>query len=184
MKSIALASLLLAYSSFALAAPESRSFEQQSDIAALVTIKTEETDATQAAAYVDAKENKQFIKEMLKMEGSPLAELKRKIEMDNCEQTSTPENDWIDGCGQVVITDEIRTSFGRGGWMSAGAGYTFFVGFMSDGTGRFFDATHMVTIFENCEAQTVEGTGDYNGTILKYMSLEGIKELEQSPLSK
>lgn len=183
MKTIAFATLLLAYSSFTMA-ETTKSYEQISDIAATVTIKTEEQDGTQAAVYVDASDNKQFIKEMLKLEGSPLAELKKKIELANCEQTSTPENDWIDGCGQVVITEEVRTSFGRGGWMSAGAGYTFFVGFLSDGSGRFFDATHMVTIFENCEAQTKDETGEYNGTILKLLSLEGIKELEQSPLSK
>jgi hypothetical protein len=183
MKTFAFAALLLAYSSFALA-ETSKKFEQVSDIAALVTIKTEEQDGTQAAVYVDASDNTQFIQEMLKLQGSPLAELKKKIELENCEQTSTPENDWIDGCGQVVITEEVRTSFGRGGWMSAGAGYTFFVGFLSDGSGRFFDATHMVTIFENCEAQMKDGTFEYNGIVLKSLSLEGIKELEQSPLSK
>lgn len=183
MKTIAFATLLLAYSSFTMA-ETTKKYEQASDISATVTINTEEQDSTQAAMYVDASDNKQFIQEMLKLQGSPLAELKKKIELENCEQTSTPGNDWIDGCGQVVITEEVRTSFGRGGWMSAGAGYTFFVGFMSDGSGRFFEATHMVKIFEDCEAQTKEDTGEYNGVVLKLLSLEGIKELDQSPLSK
>jgi hypothetical protein len=163
--------LTLSFSAFA---EETRAFKKTSSTEATITIKTEETDYVQAAAFVDAQENEEFIKQLLNDENSSLAKLVKEIELKNCEATSTPENKWIDGCGEVTITEAVRTSFGRGGWQSAGAAYTFFVGFTSDGTGRFFDASHTVTILESTEAQTNDNF-DYNGTVLKYLALGEIK---------
>ncbi len=159
--------------SFNVMAEETRSFKKVSSSEATITIKTEETDFVQAASFVDAKENEEFINQLLKDENSSLAKLVKEIELKNCEATSTPDNKWIDGCGEVTITEAVRTSFGRGGWQSAGAAYTFFVGFTSDGTGRFFDASHTVTISESADAQTNEN-GDYNGIVLKYLTLSEI----------
>ncbi len=183
MKALILGLLVLSLSNSVFAA-ETRTYKKADSTAATVSIKTEETDYTQAAGYVDAQENEQFIAELLKDPSSPLAKLVKEIELANCEQTSTPENKWIDGCGEVTITEAVRTSFGRGGWASAGAGYTFFVGFTSDGSGRFFDVSHMVTIFEAAEAQTKEESGDYSGEIIKYLSLSEIKKLETSGENK
>ena len=159
-------------------ANETRTYAKDSGVQATVTIKTEEVDSTQAAAYVDAKENKKFIADLLADPTSQLYKIKKEIELANCEETSTAEESWIDGCGEVTITEEVRTSFGRGGWMSAGAGYTFFVGFTSDGTGRFFNSTYMVTISESVEAQTNNESFDYNGVIIKTLTLDEIRKLE------
>ena len=176
MKTLLLTSLLL-LSNYSLA-DESRTYKKISSVDALIEIKTEEQDSTQAAAYVDAQENDRFIQELLKDKESPLSQLKTQIELSNCETTSTEENDWIDGCGEVTITKSVRTSFGRGGWQSAGAAYTFFVGFTSDGTGRFFDVSHMVTITETAEAQ-IDAEYNCNGTVHKFLSLDTIVELER-----
>lgn len=169
-----LCSLFLSLSSFAFA-DETRTYEKVSEVDALVTIQTEETDGTQAAMYVDGKENDRFVQEMLKDKTSPLSEVKKQIEMEMCQETSTDDRGWIDGCGEVTITEMVRTSFGRGGWMSAGASYTFFMGFTQDGTGRFFDVSHMVTIEEMTEAQ-VDEQDKYNGFVKKFLSLSSIKE--------
>ena len=160
-------------------AQESRSYTKLSASEAQVTIKTEETDSTQGAVYLDGIENERFVQDLLKDKNSELAKLKAKIEMDNCGELSTEENSWIDGCGEVELTEAIRTSFGRGGWTGGFAGYTFFVGFRSDGTGRYFDSTHMVTIYEGTEAQTTE-EGDYSGIVEKILSLGQITELPKA----
>ncbi|NOT79600.1 MAG: hypothetical protein HOP07_11460 [Bacteriovoracaceae bacterium] len=178
MKSLFLCSLLLTLSSNLLASEESRSYKKISSTEAVVTIKTEETDGTQAATYVDAKETEQFINDLLKDPSSPLAKLVKEIELQNCEATSTPDQTWIDGCGEVTLTAQVRTGFGRGGWASAGAAYTFFVGFTSDGTGRFFDVSHMITISESADAQTNDQY-DYSGVVLKTLSLIEVKKLEK-----
>ncbi len=177
MKAFILGLLVLTISN-GIQAEETRTYEKNSNVQATVTIKTEETDSTQAAAYVDAKENEAFIKELLADPTSPLAKIKKEIELENCEANSTPDNSWIDGCGEVTVTDFVRTSFGRGGWMSAGAGYTFFIGFTSDGSGRFFSTTHMISIFEDVEAQVNPESFDYNGITLKILTLDEIKKLE------
>ena len=80
MKSLFLCLLLLTLSSNLLASEESRSYKKISSTEAVVTIKTEETDGTQAAAYVDAKETEQFINDLLKDPSSPLAKLVKEIE--------------------------------------------------------------------------------------------------------
>lgn len=178
MKAILLSALVLTFTTSIYAADETRIYKKVSSTEALVTINTEETSGTQAAQYVDAQENEKFISELLKDESSPLAKLVKEIELQNCEATSTSENTWIDGCGEVRITKTLMTSFGRGGWASAGAGYTFFVGFVSDGTGRFFDVSHMVTIYESADAQTNDDY-DYSGVVLKTLSLHEIKKLNE-----
>lgn len=178
MKAFVLGLLVLTLSNNLFADTETRTYKKISATEATVTIKTEETDGAQAAGYVDAQENERFISELLKDPASPLYKIAKKIENDMCDSESTPDNSWIDGCGEVTITKEVRTSFGRGGWASAGAGYTFFVGFTSDGTGRFFDVSYMVTIGESADAQT-DDNGEYNGIVIKSLSLAEVKKLEQ-----
>ena len=178
MKGFFLGLFVLVVSANVQAEAERREYKKDNNMQSTVTIHTEETDGTQAAIYVDGLENKQFIKDLLADPSSPLAILKAEIEKENCETVSSPDNSWIDGCGEVTITDAVTTSFGRGGWMSAGAGYTFFVGFTSDGTGRFFTSTHMVTISESAEAQVTADTFDYNGIVIKTLTLDEIKKLE------
>ena len=160
-------------------AQESRSYLKLSASEAKVTIQTEETDSTQGAVYLDGIENERFIQDLLKDKNSDLAKLKAKIEMDNCDKVSTEENSWIDGCGEVELSEPVRTSFGRDGWTGGFAGYTFFVGFRSDGTGRYLESTHMVTIYEGTDAQTNEN-GDYSGVVEKTLSLGKITELPKA----
>jgi len=174
---IVVSSISLTYGS------EKRTYTKKNSQEASVVIITDEQDSTQAAMYVDGKENARFIDEMLRDSKSKLFKLRQAIELENCGTTSTtPEARRIDGCGEVTITKEIRTSFGRGGWASGGAGYTFFVGFTSEGSGRFFDVSHMAVIFEDVEANTKEN-GDYAGSVVKTLNLEKIIKLEdQSPV--
>jgi hypothetical protein len=157
-------------------AAETREYKRVSATEATVTIKTEETDYTQAAMYTDSKENDVFIKALLKDAKSPLYKLAREIEFKNCETNSTPEETYIDGCGEVTITAAVRTEYGRGGWQNASAGYTFFVGFTDAGTGRFFGVSHMVKFSEESDAQTTEN-GDYSGIVLKTLSLGKIVKI-------
>lgn len=159
-------------------AEDTRTYKKVSPIEAVVTIKTEDAHYTQVAPYVDGVENEQFLSDLLKDPKSPLAKLAREIEMENCETTSTPDNSWIDGCGEVTLTTPVRTSFGRGGWASASASYTVFVGFTMDGTGRFFEVSHTIQISEGAEAQT-DITGEYNGYITKVLSLDNVKKLDK-----
>lgn len=176
MKASILGLFVLALSLSAHADTEKREYKKVNANEAVVTITTEETDGTQAAVYVDAAENKKFIEELLKDPKSKLAQAVSDLEMSTCGANSTPENPWIDGCGEVTITDAVRTSFGRGGWMSAGAGYTFFVGFTSDGSGRFFDVSYMVTISEGAEAQVKgDDSFEYSGVVLKSLSLDKVE---------
>lgn len=157
-------------------ASEGRSYQKTSSGEAIVTIKTEESDSTQAAVYLDGAENERFIQDLLKDKNSELAKLKAKIELDNCGENSTEENSWIDGCGEVEISDTIRTEFGRAGWMGGYAGYSLFVGFRSDGTGRFLNSTHLVTIYEGTDAKTNE-EGEYTGVVEKTLALGKIIQL-------
>ncbi len=176
MKTITL-SLLLAGFSFAALAAETRIYKKVNATVSSVDILVESQDAGQAATYVDGQETKTFIKDLLSNPESPLYKLKQEIELANCEVTSKGDETWIDMCGEVTITPTIRTSFGRGGWAGAAAGYTFFVGFTSDGTGRFFDVSHMVTISEGVEAE-LSDQGEYIGKFIKTLTLSGIKKLE------
>lgn len=143
---------------------------------AQVIIATGPEGESQAAVLVNGEQNQQFIDELLKDKSSKLAQLKAQIEMENCETTSTDTETYIDGCGEVRITPAVVTSFGRGGWASAGAGYTFFVGFVEAGTGRFFEATYMIKMSESVEA--IGGENDeFDGTFLKLLTLDEVKKL-------
>lgn len=146
---------------------------------ATVRIETEEKDGTQVAAYIDASEMPEFIQIMLNDPTSELSKIKRELEMENCQETSTTPDGYIPQCGAVEWTDLVQTSFGRGGWMSAGAAYTLFVGFRFDGTGRFFESTHMVVLSESAEA-VVDSDMNYTGFITKDLRLE---KAERLPLS-
>lgn len=157
-------------------ATEQRTFTKVGPEAATVKIVTEETDVPQAAAYVDAAENVQFIQMMMDDSQSSLAHIKNQMEFDNCGETSTDPEGWIPGCGRVEITPFIRTSFGRGGWMEAGADYTFFVGFRFSGSGHFFESKYMVTINEAVVADVNEQM-EYLGSLTKSLNLEHIVAL-------
>lgn len=161
---------------------ESRTFKKVSAEKATVKILPDggADSGVQAAEFVDAQENDQFIKMLLADPTSTLAKLRTQIEKETCEgATSTPENPWIDGCGEVEVTNSVQTSFGRGGWMGAGAGYTFFVGFRNDGTGHFFEASHMFTITEDVSAD-VNDEGEYIGSVTKDLSFGKLTKLPES----
>lgn len=180
MKKILLVLACLAVSVAAQA--ESRTFKKVSAEKATVKILPDggAESGVQAAEFVDAQENDEFIKMLLADPTSSLAKLRTQIEKETCEgATSTPENPWIAACGEVEVTRGVQTSFGRGGWMGAGAAYTFFVGFRNDGTGHFFEATHMFTIAEDVGADVNE-EGDYLGSVTKELSLGKIVKLPGS----
>lgn len=162
---------------FSVAHAETRDFKKNNAETATVHIITDEKDSTQAAMYLDGKENQKLIAMMLADPASKLAKLKAQIEMENCEETSKPENPWIDMCGQVEISDLVKTSFSRGGWAEGSAGYSFFVGFRQDGTGRFLESTHLVEINESVYAK-MDKNGNYIGKIEKHLHLEPIKKLK------
>ena len=165
-------------------AAETRAYTKINSSEATVVIATEERSSTQAAIYVDGKENERFIQEMFKDSKSKLFQIRQAIEKENCNKNSTPDKTWIDGCGEVTLTKEVRTAFGRGGWASGAAGYTFFIGFTSEGSGRFFDVSHMAIISEDVEAQTTS-TGDYAGKVVKKLSMGKIIKLDDhSPLNE
>ncbi|KHD89962.1 MAG: hypothetical protein OM95_00020 [Bdellovibrio sp. ArHS] len=147
---------------------------------ALVRIETEEKDGTQAAAYIDAAEMPDFIQMMLSDSTSEFAKIKHELEMENCQETSTTPDGHIPDCGAVEWTNLVQTSFGRGGWMSAGAAYTLFIGFRFDGTGHFFEASHMVVLSESAEA-LVDGNMNYTGFINKELRLEKAERLPLIP---
>lgn len=160
---------------------EKRTYTKTNSSEAQVRIETVEKDATQVSNYADGRENAKFIEDMLNDHNSILYKLKLSIENENCKQNSSADKAWIEGCGQVTLTSEVRTSFGRAGWMSCGGSYTFFVGFTDEGSGRFFDVSHMVTISETAEAQTLKN-GNYSGVIIKTLNLVKIKRIdEESP---
>lgn len=162
---------------FSTAHADTREFKKTNAETATVRIVTDEKDSIQAAMYLDGKENQQLIKMMLADKDSKLAKLKAEIEKENCDETSTAENTWIDMCGEVVISDLVKTSFARGGWAEGSAGYSFFVGFRQDGTGRFFESTHLVEINESVNAK-MDNAGNYIGEIQKHLHLEPIKKIK------
>ncbi|MBC7537310.1 MAG: hypothetical protein H7281_00695 [Bacteriovorax sp.] len=175
MKTILLGLIVLV--SLNASASEKRTYTKMNSFEARVKIETEEKKSIQAAIYVDGLENAKFIKDMLSDKKSILSKLKSNLEIENCNKNSTPEKPWIDGCGEVTLTSEVRTSFGRGGWMSGGGSYTFFVGFTNDGTGHDFDVSHMVTFSERVEAQTTPD-GNYSGVIIKNLYLVKVKKID------
>lgn len=181
MKIILLA--LVVVMSFNAQAFEKRTYTKISSSEAQVKIETEQKDFTQAATYLDGQENAKFIQDMLNDNKSILYKLKSDIEKENCQQLSSPNKSLIENCGEVTLTREVRTSFGINNWMSGGGTYTFFVGFTNTGSGKYFDVSHMVTISERAEAQTLRD-GRYSGVIVKSLYLVKIKSIdEQTPLN-
>lgn len=177
MKTFLLSLIVLTIASNTQAETINREYKKISSTHAQVVIKVEE-DFVQAAEFVDQVENARYMEDLLKDPNSPLAQIKKQIEKDNCDENSTEENSWIDGCGEVRITKEVLTGFGRGGWAGAGATYTFFIGFSSDGTGRFFDVTHMITFSESAGAE-VDNEGNFTKIVTKDLELIKIKKLEE-----
>lgn len=171
-------SLLLTFTNI-VSASESRTYEKINSSEAKVIIQTDQLGSIQAATYVDGKENERFIQEMFKDKNSKLYAIRTTLEKENCNKTSLPDKPWIDGCGGVTLTKEVKTSFGRGGWSSSGAGYTFFIGFTNEGTGRYFDVSHMATIGEDVEAQTTNN-GEYTGKIVKTLTMEKVIRIDEN----
>lgn len=177
MKFLTVAILGLTLSNFAFAEQETTyTYKKVDSNTSSVLIDTHTEEINQAAIFVDGSYNKKFVEELLKDKKSELSQLKKKIELENCEQESTEENPYIDGCGEVELTAMVQTSFGRGGWASAGAAYTFFVGFRNHGTGRFFNSTHMITITENVEAVSNDGE-EFKGIFINTLNLTSVKKL-------
>lgn len=166
---------LLAFSSGA-SAGEVRSFMKVDAERAIVKIQTEDRQAVQAAAYADGAENEQFVRMLLEEPTSRLSLLRKQIEDHNCESEAARLDGWIDDCGIVEWTPAVQTSFARGGWMAAGAQYSFFVGFRHAGTGRMFDVTHMVVLQEDVTADVVEEMSP-TGSLTKELSVVKILRL-------
>lgn len=158
-------------------AAEQRTYIKYNSSEARVIIKTDGQNAIEASTYVDAQENEKFIQDLLNDKNSKLNELKVAIENENCQQFSSHTKSQIIGCGEVTITKEVRTSYGKGGWDMAGSSYSFFVGFTNEGSGRYFDTSYMVTISEVVEAQTNKD-GTYAGTVIKTLNLGPIKRID------
>lgn len=164
--------------SLSVQADEIRTYKKLNSSQAEVVIQTAEQDSTQAAAYIDGQENEKFVSDLMKDKTSLLYKLKRQVELENCEQTSTEQTTHIPGCGEIQLTRMVMTSFGRGGWDSGGAAYTFFFGFRQDGTGRFFDVSHMVTISESVLALTTPD-GNYAGKVIKTLNFGKITRIDE-----
>lgn len=154
-------------------AADKRTFAKTGPNTATVKIETEAKDSIQAADYVDGLENRKFIEMMIADKTSTLAKLKAKIEMDQCQENSTTPDGWIPMCGRFEVTDLVRTGFERGGWMEAGAAYTFFIGFRFAGTGQMLETYSMATISEDVAAE-VDSQMEYKGVIKKSLTLQRI----------
>lgn len=157
-------------------AVESRKIEKIDSEKVQVHIITEEPDGVQAAMYVDGDEIETFIQMLLLDSSSRLAQVRDHLEQEICAPAAVRYGGWIEDCGAVELTPAVQTSFARAGWMSAGAQYTFFVGFRHAGSGRMFDVSYMVTIREDVEAELApEGI---RGSILKKtLSLDKVTEI-------
>jgi hypothetical protein len=175
MKNILIGVVL--FSTFCAHAAEKRSYIKINSSEAQVTIETNLQETVQASQYVDGKENAQFVKDLLSDNKSLLSKIVSTIEIENCKNKYSSFNQSIVDCGAITITNEVLTSFGRDGWMSSGGSYTFFVGFTSEGSGRYFEVSHMVVISENVEAQ-IKKDGNYSGVIIKTLNLVGIKRID------
>jgi hypothetical protein len=155
---------------------EMREFKKHDANSAEVIITTDEKDYTQAAVYLDGQENAKLLSMVLADPASELSKLKLEIELDNCEANSTPDDDWVPQCGQVEFSELVKTSFGRGGWAEGQAGYSFFIGFRMQGTGRFLESLYLVTIVETVVAAQDENY-NYQGTITKTLNVGTIQKL-------
>lgn len=168
MKALILGLLVLTISSHAQA--ESRAYKKISSSEAVVTIHTDETDGTQAIFYTDGSSNDQFLQDLLADKSSDFYKAAQAIVLENC---GGEESD----CGEVTLTDSVRTGFGRGGWMEAGSAYTSFLGFTHNGTGRFFGVDYQIEVIEDVVAQ-VNADYEYSGVVIKTLSAT-IKKIEK-----
>ncbi|MCB0348739.1 MAG: hypothetical protein KDD37_07880, partial [Bdellovibrionales bacterium] len=140
---------------------------------ASVSIQTEDAESTQAAYYVNGAEINAMIDMMLSDPTSELSKLKTKILTENCDDLED-----LDVCGEFIVSkDRTMTSFGRGGWMDAGATYSVFVGFLASGTGHFLELSHIVMINESAEADLKDDGFTYAGTVTKKIALQRIVEV-------
>lgn len=176
MKALIMGLLVLSFAAQADESTAHRSYKKTSSVEAIVTITEEGTDGTQAAMYVDGIESDRFVSDLVADKNSPLAKAIKKIEMENCGETSTTPLGYIEMCGSVEITNPVQTYYGRGGWAEAGQSSVYFVGFRFDGTGHIFASSYMIKVSEVVVAQT-DVTGEYNGTLLKVYSLDKVTEL-------
>ncbi|MFS4460557.1 hypothetical protein [Bdellovibrio sp. HCB2-146] len=161
---------------FCTAEAETRDFQKVDSHSAKVVITTDDRDYVQASEYLDGKENQELISMLLADPDSRLAKIRNAIEMQICETNSTPENPWIDQCGQVEFSDLVQTSFARGGWAEGYASYTFFIGFRSDGTGMILESLYSVEVNESIVAN-IDTEGNYIGTLEKKLTLGFITKL-------
>ena len=95
---------------------DKRTYTKLNSSEAIVRIETEDRQSVQASSYVDAKENDYFIKDLMNDKNSKLFHLKELIEKENCLKIN---------CGNVTLTKEVQTSFGREGWSSSGGAILF-----------------------------------------------------------
>lgn len=161
---------------FSAAHAETRDFKKVDSQSAKVLITTDDRDYVQAAQYLDGQENQQLITMLLADPDSRLSKIKAAIELDICGTNSTPEEPWIDQCGQVEFSDLVQTSYGRGGWAEGYADYTFFVGFRSDGTGMMLESLYTVEITESVVAN-IDNDGTYTGTVEKKLGIGQVMRL-------
>lgn len=155
---------------------ETREFKKTSANSAQVVITTDDKDSVQAATYLDGQENEKLISTFLADPKSELSKLKAKVEKANCDANSTPDDGWIPQCGEVVLSNLVTTSFGRGGWAEGSAEYSFFVSFRMDGTGRFLESLYLVSIVESVEAKT-DSNYNYTGQVVKTLNFGSVQNL-------
>lgn len=160
----------------AFASVEKRIFTKLNSKKVEIRIDTIERDMTDASAYVDGRENQQFIDALLGDKQSKLAEVKLKIEKDFCADPLKIHETWIEGCGEVSRSKESMTSFTKTGWNRGAATYSYLMGFTSEGSGKHFFPTHRVSFLETASAQ-IKSEGHYSGVILKSIELTSLQEL-------
>lgn len=172
-----LAALAISFLVTAANASETRVFTKTSATTATVTISGKDIE-NQAANYIDNEEFEQFVTMMMADPQSPLAKLVKSIEQEYCNETAEVPGGYIGACGSIHFSKSVVTSFGRGGWMSAAATHSFFVGFRSDGTGRFLESSHLVHVNESVEAQ-VDKDFEFTGVMIKTYSQPSITDLSK-----
>lgn len=161
MKALVLSLLVLTVSSQAHA--ESRTYKKINSSEAVVTIHTDEKDGTQAMLYNDGKENDTFIQDLLTDKSSAFYKASQNIILEYCGKTE------VTNCGNVTLTESIRTAFGRAGWMETGSVFTSFLGFTHEGSGRYFGVDYQIEVTEEVAAQ-VNADDQYNGIVKKHLS--------------
>ena len=154
----------------------SYSYKKVNSKSAIVDIDTHTEDTTQAIFFIDSEHNNKFLAELMEDKNSEIYKIKKEIEQEMCGDEGSADAVELNDCGEVELTEYVQTSFGRGGWASAGAGYTLFMGFRHRGTGRFFESSHMIHFSESVEAVGYDGE-DFKGRYIKTLNLDSIKKL-------